>query len=70
MLKSKKLSKFNKINHFFFNRNGGVSKGIYSTLNCGLGSNDNKANILKNLSIVSRKIKIKKKKLSFFKPNT
>ncbi len=65
MLKSKKLSKFNKINHFFFNRNGGVSKGIYSTLNCGLGSNDNKANILKNLSIVSRKIKIKKKNLVF-----
>ncbi len=65
MLKSKKLSKFNKINHFFFNRNGGVSKGVYSTLNCGLGSNDNKANILKNLSIVSRKIKIKKKNLVF-----
>tara|TARA_B100000029_G_scaffold283143_1_gene277020 strand:+ start:7032 stop:7784 length:753 start_codon:yes stop_codon:yes gene_type:complete len=65
VLKSKKLSKFNKINHFFFNRNGGVSKGIYSTLNCGLGSNDNKANILKNLSIVSRKIKIKKKNLVF-----
>ena len=37
MFKSKKLSKFKNIRHGFFNRQGGVSKGIYRGLNCGLG---------------------------------
>ena len=40
MFKSKKLSKFKMIRHGFFNRLGGVSKGIYKSLNCGLGSDD------------------------------
>ena len=40
MFKSKKLSKFKMIRHGFFNRFGGVSKGIYKGLNCGLGSDD------------------------------
>ena len=46
MIKSKKLSKFNSINHYFFNRKGGVSKGIYKSLNLGIGSKDNKSNII------------------------
>ena len=40
MFKSKKLSRFKMIRHGFFNRFGGVSKGIYKGLNCGLGSDD------------------------------
>ena len=40
MFRSKKLSKFKNIRHGFFNRNGGASKGIYKSLNCGRGSND------------------------------
>ena len=58
MFFSKKLKKFNTINHCFFSRNGGVSQGIYRSLNCGLGSDDKKENILKNLDIVSKKIGI------------
>ena len=42
MFFSKKLSKFEKISHGFFNRNGGKSKGIYKSLNCGPGSKDKK----------------------------
>jgi YfiH family protein len=57
---SKKLSEFDNIKHCFFSKNGGVSKDIYSTLNCGLGSNDDKENILNNLSIVSKKIGVNK----------
>ena len=38
-----------------------VSKGIYHSLNCGLGSNDNKKNVFKNIYIVSKKINSKKK---------
>jgi len=53
---SKKLSEFKNIKHCFFSKNGGVSKNIYSSLNCGLGSNDNKKNVLNNISIVSKQI--------------
>ena len=57
MIKSKKLSKFRNIEHAFFSSLGGKSTGIYRGLNCGIGSSDNKRNILKNLAIVKRKIK-------------
>jgi len=56
LLNSKKLSKFSEISHGFFNKNGGVSKGIYKSLNCGIGSKDKKINVKKNLKIVQRKI--------------
>ncbi len=45
--------------HGFFTKQGGVSKGIYESLNCGFGSNDKKKNIKKNREVVSRKLKIK-----------
>ena len=61
MIKSKKFQKFKNIKHGFFNNLGGVSSGIYKSLNCGIGSNDNKANVIKNLKIVSKKIGINKK---------
>ena len=48
MFFSEKLNKFNNIKHCFFSKNGGVSKNIYNSLNCGLGSNDEKKNILDN----------------------
>ena len=57
MIKSKKLSKFKEIEHSFFNRFGGKSDGIYKSLNCDLGSSDNKKNILKNIAQVKNKIK-------------
>ena len=56
MIKSKKLSKNKAIKHGFFNSIGGVSKNIYKSLNCGPGSNDNSANVKKNLNIVVKKI--------------
>ena len=56
MIKSKKLSKFKNIEHAFFNRQGGKSKGIYKSLNCGIGSLDKKKNVLNNLKIVIKKI--------------
>ena len=60
MIKSKKLKKFKIINHGFFNSLGGVSSGIYKSLNCGFGSKDKKKNILNNIKIVSKKIGFKK----------
>jgi len=61
LIKSKNLQKFKNINHGFFNNLGGVSNGIYKSLNCGIGSNDKKKNVIKNLKIVSNKIGVKKK---------
>jgi len=63
LIKSKKLSKFKNIEHGFFNRLGGKSTGIFKSLNCGLGSSDNKKKILKNLETVSNKINSKSKKI-------
>ena len=42
---------------------GGKSTGIYKSLNCGLGSSDNKRNIVKNLETVRNKIDTKSKKI-------
>ena len=63
MFYSKKFKKFSNIKHCFFSRRGGFSKGIYRSLNCGKGSKDNKKNVNRNLSLVSKKMKIHKKKL-------
>ena len=40
MIISKSLSKFKNISHGFFGNQGGYSKGIYKSLNCGTGSKD------------------------------
>ena len=55
MFYSKKFKKFPNIKHCFFSRRGGFSKGIYRSLNCGKGSKDNKKNVNRNLSLVSKK---------------
>jgi len=56
MFFSKKFKTFKNIKHCFFSKNGGVSQGIYNSLNCGLGSEDKKKNVLNNLNIVSNKM--------------
>ena len=63
MFCSKKLIKFKDIRHGFFNREGGVSKGIYKSLNCGPGSKDKIKNIKKNIEKVCKKIGCNKKNL-------
>jgi YfiH family protein len=37
-----------RIAHGFFGRAGGVSAGIYASLNCGAGSRDDAANVVEN----------------------
>ena len=63
MIISKKLKKFNDINHGFFNREGGYSSGIYKSLNCGIGSSDKRGSVLKNLETVCKKIGCSRRKL-------
>ena len=56
MIKSEKLKKIKNLKHGFFNSNGGISKNIYKSLNCGYGSKDLLSNVKKNLQIVKKKI--------------
>ena len=63
MFFSKKLNKFENLKHCFFSRKNGVSRGYYESLNCGLESRDTKANVLKNLEFVSKKVSCKKESL-------
>ena len=60
LLRSEKLKKINSINHGFFNSLGGFSSGVYKSLNCGIGSKDNKKYVKKNLKYVAKKIGVKK----------
>lgn len=48
------LAKLAGIRHGFFTREGGVSQGIYASLNCGLGSGDDPALVLENRNRVAR----------------
>ena len=63
MITSKRLLKYKEISHGFFNKNGGKSGGIYKSLNCGPGSNDNKVKVKQNLNIVKNKIGKKSKNI-------
>lgn len=45
---SSRADVFAGVKHGFFGREGGVSKGIYASLNAGTGSGDDAANVLEN----------------------
>ena len=55
-VKSKNLKGYK---HGFFSKLGGVSKGIYSSLNCGYSSFDKKENIDMNRKIIAKKLDFK-----------
>ncbi len=42
------LNELQGVRHAFFSREGGVSQGIYASLNCGIGSMDDKAKVREN----------------------
>ena len=47
-LTAENLNGLSKIRHAFFTRAGGVSDGVYASLNVGIGSKDNRENVLEN----------------------
>lgn len=47
------LSAIDGVSHGFFTRQGGVSSGIYASLNCGPGSRDDAANVSENRARVA-----------------
>jgi YfiH family protein len=50
------LSEISGISHGFFTRQGGVSNGLYGSLNCGLGSKDEPASVRENRARVARSL--------------
>jgi len=51
------------IRHGFFTRQGGVSKGVYGSLNCGLGSRDDEENVRQNRSLVAETLGVPPERL-------
>lgn len=49
----KNLAAMSGVTHAFFTRQGGVSGGIYASLNCGIGSDDDRGAILTNRARVA-----------------
>ena len=62
MFKSKNLQ---SVKHGFFGRSGGVSTGIYSSLNMSENTTDSKVNIVENRKLVTDELKISSQKVFF-----
>ena len=56
LIASANLSDIPNISHGFFTNQGGVSSGIYASLNTGLGSSDARDNVIKNRDIIAKNI--------------
>jgi YfiH family protein len=54
MITAQELARAAGVRHGFFTRLGGVSEGVYASLNCGFGSNDNPAHVAENRAIALR----------------
>jgi YfiH family protein len=48
MIQDQALAGLEGVQHRFFTRRGGVSAGLYASLNCGYGSGDDAANVREN----------------------
>ena len=48
MIQARQLADLDGVQHRFFTRRGGVSAGLYSSLNCGYGSDDPPDNVREN----------------------
>ncbi len=55
-IQTKNLSDLSGVSHGFFTREGGVSEGIYASLNCGPGSKDDGLRVAENRARVAEAI--------------
>ncbi len=56
MLQAQSLSKLPGIRHGFFTRTGGVSEGLYESLNGGVGSEDSPARVAENRARMAERL--------------
>lgn len=52
------FNRLDGVNHGFFTRNGGVSRGIYASANCGFGSKDDPACVTENRARCARRLEV------------
>lgn len=57
------LAEIGGVAHGFFTREGGVSGGIYGSLNCGTGSKDDRAHVLENRRRVAAALGVPEQRL-------
>lgn len=58
MLQSTRLKAHSGIRHAFFTREGGVSRGLYGSLNGGIGSKDDPADVTENRRRMAEALKV------------
>ena len=63
MLHAPSLAALTGIRHAFFTRDGGVSDGIYASLNGGVGSNDLPAHVAENRARMAAALQVKPERL-------
>jgi YfiH family protein len=63
MLQASSLAALPGIRHGFFTRDGGVSDGVYATLNGGIGSKDSPAKVAENRARMAAAIGVKPERL-------
>ena len=63
-LKSEALASLSSVTHGFFTRHGGVSTGIYASLNCGFGSSDETRNVAENRTRISLALQVEPERLN------
>lgn len=56
IVESQLLASLPGLRHGFGTREGGVSHGIYASLNCGVGSKDDRAHVMENRSRLAKRL--------------
>lgn len=56
MIITERLNRTGRVRHAFFTRRGGVSEGVFASLNCGFGSGDNPDHIAANRASAMRRL--------------
>jgi YfiH family protein len=64
MIESAALGSLDSISHGFFTREGGVSSGLYTSLNCGLGSKDQPESVRENRGRVTERLGAERSQLA------
>jgi len=64
MLTAPSLSSLRGIRHAFFTREGGVSQGLYASLNGGVGSRDEPAHVAENRARMARALNVEAGRLA------
>ncbi|HEY8268814.1 MAG TPA: peptidoglycan editing factor PgeF [Xanthobacteraceae bacterium] len=58
LIQSPALGALKRVRHAFFTREGGVSEGVYASLNGGLGSNDDPAHVTENRKRITAALEV------------